>query len=353
MIDISKRRLLADQVNRLHQLGQLAIPLGCDYNSGHAERWTDRITGKEYLRLFPQLLQDSDLGFAPQTVVLLDSIVCNLGVTDGAQFAIDFTADTNGSNRIWYRDGLSSQSKTNRILAWICIDEQFGAMHHEIFGKEAVQQIADAFATDKPLHGKWRSLRHGIRRIVWYLRNHDRGRPLFDAKANWSVSDTRLRELLPQLGSLDGKLFGLAEALCLNEEHAEHWAQHRFTHPVYWTRNLAREGDKIRRSVLPNVLHYASESLATRAVFLGLYAASIQGSSDTRVQQREGYILAEALNCLARAHALRACADLQKEEPSSPEIAFDVIGSDHFERAYIEVYKAIGGRFSQVLSGQY
>jgi hypothetical protein len=353
MIDLSKRRLLADQVNRLHQLGQLAIPLGCDYNACHAERWTDRITGKEYLRLFPQLLQDSELGFAPQTVVLLDSIVCNLGMTEGAQYAVDFTADTNGGNRIWYRDGLSSKSKTNSFLHWICIDEQFGAMVHEIFGKEAVQQLADTFANDKPLHGKWRSLRHGIRRVVWSLRNQERGRPPFDAKANWSVSETPLRELLPQLGSLKGNLYDLAEALCINQEHASYWGQHRFTHPVYWTRNLAREGDKVRRFVLPNVLHYASESLATRAVFLGLYAASVQGSSDTRVQKREGYILAEALNCLARAHALRVCANLQKEEADTPEIAFDVIGSEHFEQAYVEAYKAIGGKFSEVLSGQH
>ncbi len=55
VIDCSKRRFLADQVKQLNDRGQLGLPLGCDYNSYRGDRWTDRLTGEEYLRLLPQL----------------------------------------------------------------------------------------------------------------------------------------------------------------------------------------------------------------------------------------------------------------------------------------------------------
>ncbi len=273
----------------------------------------------------------------------------NMGPEAGAQFVIDFTAEnTNTGHGYWHHPSMYMKNKTFALAEWICRSEPFGALGHMIFGKEEVNGIADALKDGSNLHGRWRSLRHAFQRVWYAAFRRDGDRPPYNPRANWSVSDTQLRQLLPQLGSLKGPLYRFAEKACLNQEHADTWGQHRFKHPVYWSKNLAREGDKVRAEVMPTVLSYSCESLASAAAFLALYAAAITGSSNPKVQEREGYILAQALNYLARAHALRACVELHKEQESK-DADFDVIASKIFDDAYIEAYKAIGAKFKQVL----
>lgn len=346
VIDCSKRELLLDQIKKLDGLGLVAMPQGGDYNPLRGKRWTDRLTGKEYLRLLPSLLDEEDLGLSPQTVTIFDGILCNLGA-DGTQFAIDFAEGLVSSGHGYWFDRRSfGLSRSRRLAYWICQDEKFGALNQTTFGKEQVNAIGALLNSDDNLRSPFRNFIRRVRNLCYGASHQSGGRPKYDPTANWSVDDVPCRELLPQLSGLKRRLYGLLESACEVQEHADHYAQHRFKHPIYWMPFVIGRGSSIRDSAVKDVFSYACESLAMNAVILAVYACSLEGTEKDEIERREGYVFASSLNCLARAHALRTVSGPYGADSAKD---FSVVSSPEFDRAYVEAYTAIGEKFKEIV----